>query len=54
MDVVIKIFNVNNKTKEINEIIDKISKIPQLNEIGANISTETITREFIEIKDNEK
>lgn len=52
MDFIIKILDVDISVEEINNIIDKISQIPALNEVGANINTETIIREFVEKKEN--
>lgn len=52
MDIIIKIFNVKNKRKEINEVIEKISSIGQIQEISGSMNNEIIIREFVEKKES--
>lgn len=51
MHIVIKINNVKNNYKEINDVIEKIKNISGINEIGGNITSSTIERNFEEKKE---
>lgn len=48
MDIVIRINNVENNYKEINETIEKLKLIKGIHEIAGSVTSNTIERSFVE------